>query len=194
METPGERKEFTGANLLQHSGTTTLWGASWKHCWHQSDQLHLLISCLTDTLADQQLTRNFYWSTDWFSSPTDHPVPDNTFKLTWTVTGNNIKDRQTVPNRGRQNFFSPKSMQLTSVHAWIRKKHNYQRTFMEEMGGEQKKRLRRDSKDVDKRCQPNQFEKLDRWQYETSNPQPWEKIIIIKLYFTWHKNTDQKQH
>ena len=120
METPGERKEFTGANLLQHSGgTTTLWGASWKHCWHQSDQLHLLISCLTDTLADQQLTRNFYWSTDWFSSPTDHPVPDNTFKLTWTVTGNNIKDRQTVPNRGRQNFFSPKSMQLTSVDAWI---------------------------------------------------------------------------
>ena len=81
--TPGERKEFTGANLLQHSGgTTTLWGASWKHCWDQSDQLHLLISCLTDTLADQQLTRNFYWSTDWFSSPTDHPVPDNTFKLT----------------------------------------------------------------------------------------------------------------
>jgi len=38
----------------------------------------------------------------------------------------------------------------------------YQRTFMEELGGEQKKRLRRDSKDVDKRCQPNQFEKLDR--------------------------------
>ena len=108
METPGERKEFTRANLLQHSSggtTTTLWGASWKHCWHQSDQLHLLISCLTDALADQQLTRNFYWSTDWFSSPTDHPVPDNTFKLTWTVTGNNIKDRQTVPNRGRQNFF-----------------------------------------------------------------------------------------
>jgi len=38
----------------------------------------------------------------------------------------------------------------------------YPRTFTEEMGGEQKKRLRRDSKDVDKRCQPNQFEKLDR--------------------------------
>jgi len=48
------------------------------------------------------------------------------------------------------------------MDGWIRKKHYYQRTFMEEMGAEQKKRLRRDSKDVDKRFQPNQFEKLDR--------------------------------